>query len=560
MFWVWGPCGAAARRSRSLRRLALGLLMAFGVGEAVAQPPPTVKANPTMPSSPSLAAPAQAPLPTFFIQEYRIQGAKSLPRIDIESAVYPFLGPGRTKDDIEQARAALEKAYQAAGLQTVGVEIPPQQIERGIVYLKVVERTVGRLRVKGAKYSSPRKIKAMAPSIAEGKVINFNEVPHDIVALNELPDRRVTPSLHPGVEAGTVDVDLDVKETSPLHASLELNNRYGPNTDPLRLDATVSDNDLWQLGHALSLSYQTSPQNTSQVRVFSGYYLARFHDLDWLNLMLQGTKQDSNVSTLGDVAVAGRGDTLGLRAVLNLPPSENFSDSVSLGIDYKHYDQKLDVTSSTTGTIETPITYYPLSATYSATYLGKRQSTVFNAGVEFTLRGYGNNQTEFANSRYDADGGFIIFHADLAHTQDLPLGFQLYGKVQGQVTDKPLVSSDEVAGGGLGTVRGYLEAEVVGDNGVFGSVELRGPSLMPLIGKKNGEWRLYGFFDAGRVTLEDPLPEQTDRFKLASYGVGSRAQLFDHFDGSVDLGVPLFTQADTRANEVRITFRAALEF
>ena len=91
------------------------------------------------------------------------------------------------------------------------MEIPPQSARGGVVVLHVVENTVGRLRVKGSRYFSLGQIKKGAPSLAEGKVVDFNEVTKDIVALNQLPDRRVTPELRPGVEPGTVDIDLNVK-------------------------------------------------------------------------------------------------------------------------------------------------------------------------------------------------------------------------------------------------------------------------------------------------------------------------------------------------------------
>src|SRR5829696_1792449 len=56
-------------------------------------------------------APGTAPEPAMYIREYRVLGSKHLPRIEVEEAVYPYLGPGRTFADVEQARAALEKAY-----------------------------------------------------------------------------------------------------------------------------------------------------------------------------------------------------------------------------------------------------------------------------------------------------------------------------------------------------------------------------------------------------------------------------------------------------------------
>ena len=63
----------------------------------------------------------------LFIKEYRVRGVHKLRQIEVEEAVYPFLGSGRGPEDIEQARAALEKAYQAKGYQTVSVSVPSQR-------------------------------------------------------------------------------------------------------------------------------------------------------------------------------------------------------------------------------------------------------------------------------------------------------------------------------------------------------------------------------------------------------------------------------------------------
>src|ERR1700683_3063467 len=67
---------------------------------------------------------SQASTEEIFIHEYQVKGAHQLTRIEIEEAVYPYLGPGRTKEDVEKARAALEKAYQDKGYQTVSVQVP----------------------------------------------------------------------------------------------------------------------------------------------------------------------------------------------------------------------------------------------------------------------------------------------------------------------------------------------------------------------------------------------------------------------------------------------------
>ena len=510
----------------------------------------------------SVAPPAPPqPLQRYYIREYRVTGAHQLSKVEICETVYPFLGPGRTADDIEQARAALEKAFQGKGYQTVSVSVPEQRMTRGIVVLQVTEAKVGRLRVKGSRFFSLEDIKKKVPSLAEGKVPNFNEVTQDIIALNQLPDRRVTPTLRQGAEPGTVDIDLNVQDTFPLHGSLELNNRYSANTSPYRVNGSLSYNDLWQMGHSVGASFQISPQNRDEVEVFSGFYTLRFPAAEWLSVTLQGTKQNSNVSTLGSVDVAGRGEVFGLRIAATLPGERGFFQSVTFGIDYKHFDQEvmLGVGAAGTSTV-TPITYYPISLAYNATWSGTTGSlTEFNASVTFHPRGLGSSPVEFDANRYNADGAFIYVRGDLARTQPLPFGFQGFGKVQGQIADSPLVNSEQFGGGGLSTVRGYLEAEELGDNAVFGTLELRSPSLLGFYDKL-GEWRVYVFGDAGMLSINDPLPDQTTHFTLASFGIGSRIRLLNHLNGSIDAAIPLITQAQTISHHPFLTFRVWADF
>ncbi|MBS0480320.1 MAG: ShlB/FhaC/HecB family hemolysin secretion/activation protein [Proteobacteria bacterium] len=507
------------------------------------------------------AAPAAPEAAGLFIAEYRVEGVHLLKRSEVEDAVYPWLGPHRTTADIEAARAAVEKLYHDRGYQTVSVVTPEQDIARGIVRLTVAEAPVGRLRVKGARYASPARIKAMAPSLAEGKVINFNEVPRDIVALNQSADRKVTPALQAGATPGSVDVDLNVQDSPPVHGSLELNNRHSAGTKPLRLNGSISDNNLWQREDSAGFSFQIAPERIDDAKVFSGYYITRFSGVSWLSLMAQGTKQDSNASTLGGAAVAGRGEIAGLRALISLPSGKEYFHSLSLGFDYKHFDQRLTFgTGANTSLLTSPVTYVPITGQYSATWNKPGAVTDGNVSATFGTRGLGSGSEQFAVSRYHADAGFVYLRGDLSHTHDLPKGWVVFGRVQAQVADRPLVSSEQFSGGGASTVRGYIESETIGDSGAFGTLELRTPSLHRWLGEPKGELRFYAFGDAGGVTLIDPLPGQQGRFGLASYGFGVLFRLREHFSGAFDAAVPVYTQSDTKANHVRITFHTGLDF
>jgi hemolysin activation/secretion protein len=493
----------------------------------------------------------------FFVGEYRVQGVHQLKRGEIESAVYPYLGPARTVEDVEKARVALEKAYRDKGYQAVSVQIPEQKMKGGVVLLQVLEGQVGQLRIRGSRYFSPSEIKKEAPSLAEGSVVDFNRVTKDLAALNQWRDRRITPSLRAGVEPGQVDVDLTVKDTYPLHGSAELNNRFSSGTPSLRLNAAASYSNLWQMGHTLGMSFQVAPENFEKVKVLSGYYLAPVPDVEWLSLMLQGTKQDSNVSTLGGAGAVGKGEILGLRAILTLPGAKDFFQSITLGLDYKHFDSALQFGTTKTSS---PITYFPLSASYGGTWTGKDWTTELNLMTTFHARGVGSSPADFDSKRYKSGGDFITFHGDVSHTREFLWTTQLFGKIQAQGASGPLIDSEQFSGGGLGSARGYLESEQLGDNALFGTAEWRTPSLTPWLDAMVTEWRFYVFGDAGMLSIDNPLAGQTSSFELASVGVGTRIKLQDHYNGSIDMGIPMLKSTETKANEPIFTFRLWAEF
>lgn len=524
-------------------------------------------------AAPPANTPAQKPAATqrFDIDDFAVQGAEALPQIEIEEAIYPFLGPNKSADDVEKARVALEKAYHDKGFQTVSVSIPQQNAQEKVITLKVTELKVGRLRVKNSRYFDLDKIKNRATSLKEGTVPNFGDVTKDIVALNQWQDRRVTPALRAGVTPGTVDVDLNVEDKPPLHGSAEFNNRQSPNTSALRFVGTVTYDNLWQLGHSFSFTYQVAPQRPTDAEVFSASYLARVPEVEWLNLLFYGVKSSSNVATVGGTNIIGPGEIVGTRAVITLPNRENFFHTLSVGVDYKHFDQTVKLGGDG---FASPVTYYPLVASYGATFQNEKFTTQFNAAVTYNLRPPSSDAADFDNKRFDASPSFTHLNLDVSHTQELPEGFQLYGKVQGQVADGPLVSSEQLSLGGLDTVRGYLESEVLGDNGVVGNLEFRSPNigdwLQKQVNDETGlgtprfttfnEWRFFGFADAGMATVLRPLSEQQSQFNLWSYGIGSRFKVFDHVNGMIAYSVPMISQTYSQARNPRVNFRLWGEF
>ncbi|KLU24857.1 membrane protein [Caballeronia mineralivorans PML1(12)] len=528
-------------------------------------PAPAATTSPASAANPvqgaGTAASSAGGLPqSFDVNEYIVRGNTTLESLEIEKAVYPFEGPGRSLTDVNAARDALQKAYQDKGYQSVVVELPPQQVKNGVIVLQVVEAKVGRLRVEGAKYYSPQNIRDAVPALAEGGVPDFTVAQQQLTDLNRSADRQVIPVLKPGTLPQTVDVDLKVDDHNPLHGSLEVNNDNSPSTSSLRTTASLSYSNLWQLGHVLSGTYLLAPQHPNDARVYSFSYLAPLKDSHW-SLLATVVHSDSNVASLGGTNVLGKGTTYGLTAIYALPSTETYAQSVSVEIDRKHYDENVSLAGQTS---TAPLTYVPVTFSYNGQLSRQHSQTAFSASLTTGIRGLGSSANEFDNKRFNATPDFIYGKFDVNHTQNFDHDIQANAHVSAQFANSPLVSSEQFAAGGMNSVRGYMQAEDTADSGVIGSLELRSPSIAKYlggaVGSKVNEWRFHAFVDAAHLWLLSPLPEQTASFNLLSMGVGTRVQLLKYASADFEAGWPLKAGGTTKQYSPRFDFFVRLAF
>lgn len=507
------------------------------------------------PAAPPRVARTASNVASFDILEYVVEGNRVLPAIVIEEALTPYLGENKGLAEVEQARDALEKAYHDAGYLTVLVNIPEQKVQRGVLRLEVVEGSVERLRVTGSRYYSLGYIRANVPSLQAGSVPYFPAVQEELAQLSRTADRRITPVLRPGKGPGKVDIDLKVEDQLPLHGSVELTNRQSAGTEELRLSGMLRYDNLWQREHSLTLNAQTAPQEPDQVKVASLSYLLPVPGSKTM-LALYSLRSDSDVAAAADVNVIGNGSIHGLRAVRPLPSREGYGHSLTFGLDYKDFKESVRLLGS--DTLNTPISYAPLLLQYGASAAGDDNSTEFGVGATFGVRGlFGSRDTEFENKRFLARANFFVLRADLKHVMALPAGWALHGSLNGQFSGQPLVSSEQMSAGGAETVRGYLEGERFGDQGLRGGLELLTPLLWQ--GEKAELLRGQVFVERALLRVSDPLPEQQARFSLTGAGVGLRLR-YRSFRAEVDVAHAFSEGSSTRKGNNRGHFRLALEF
>src|SRR5262249_53266901 len=100
--------------------------------------------------------------------------------------------------------------------------------------------------------------------------------------------------------------------------------------------------------------------------------------------------------------------------------------------------------------------------------------------------------------------------------------------------------------GGVQSVRGYLEAEELGDLGVHTTAQLGSPQLTLFAGHLRTDSFL--FYDFGRVNTINALPSEPSEAELRSVGAGFNFTTFNHITGNFTWAYPLAQTTLTRAH------------
>jgi hemolysin activation/secretion protein len=116
-----------------------------------------------------------------------------------------------------------------------------------------------------------------------------------------------------------------------------------------------------------------------------------------------------------------------------------------------------------------------------------------------------------------------------------------------QLADRPLLPIEQFATGGLGSVLGYRQDQLLTDNGFFIGMELRYPVLIIAdnVERRQGVLKIIPFFNYGvgwNVETVSPSPNN-----LVSVGLGLLWEL-GQFSARIDYGIPLISIAGKKGS------------
>lgn len=517
---------------------------------------------------------AQTPAPTppaalaVAVTRYEVQGNTLLPPTRLSQRLETFTGTA-TLERLRAAAAAVQDLYRDAGFGGVVAFLPEQDLQGGVVKIRVVEGKLTRVEVSDNKRFSTENIRASLPSLVTGATPNVKRIDAEIQIANENPAKTVQVLLQPGSKPGEVTAAVTVAEQPEQRITGRLDNTGGKQIGRWRAALGWQHANVWGADHVFATELQTAPQDTSAVKVISGSYRAPLYG-QALAVDAYGAWSDVDAGKVdtaaGDLSFSGKGTIFGARLSAYLPRSANVDQRAIVGLESREYKNSCTIAGlpqGACGSAGASVSLQPLSLTYTAQATSEgRWGLSLGLHTNLATGGSHSSQADFDAVRSGAQRRYVLLRASGQASWPVGETMAFTTRLNAQVAGKPLVPGEMFGAGGAQSVRGYEEREVSGDSGATLNLELQGGNLAEgWQTLKGGSLHLVGFLDAGSVANKggSSCLQGKTSCSVAGAGLGLRGQ-WQGLTLRLDVASALQAASSTQRGDARAHFALLYNF
>lgn len=509
---------------------------------------------------PAIASEAD-PVGQFAIRRFQVEGNTLLPATELDRILDRFTGTRQTFADVQQALEALEAAYQARGYNVVQVMLPEQELNQGVVTLRVIETTIGSVRIEGQRAYSQSNIRRSVPSLVEGQTPNLADVSASLKLANENIAKKLTLQLQSGATDEQVDAVLKVADSKPWRVSASVDNSGSESTGKTQLTTQFQHANVADLDHVLSLQYSTTVENPSQVNVYGiGYHVPLYGLGDSLDFFASYSDVDSGsvLAGLFNLQVSGRGAVYGVRYNQHLRRVGAYESRLTYGLDYKAFRNNVTLEGAQLGN---DVSVHPVSLTYAGSAAAGNGEVRFSIAALHNLPGGSRGSTaDFNRVRAGAPASYGMIRYQAAYSHAWPADWLMQLNLSGQYSPDALVPGEQFGAGGAASVRGFAERAIADDKGFLVNAEVYTPNFCAGISATAVQCRGLAFYDAARVRRNDALPGEIARASIASAGVGVRMNVSSYVTLQMDYGRVLNGSTTTAKGDSRVHVRLGMTY
>jgi hemolysin activation/secretion protein len=505
-------------------------------------PSPDQLLKPPSPTSP-LSSPSDNIEPTqtgtISVQKFEVLGSTVFSSDELNSVVAKFTKRSLSFSELLQARSAISDLYIRNGYITSGAFIPPQNLQSGIVKIKVVEGELEEIKVIGTNRLNPEYIRSRI-SVASSTPLHRDRLIEalQVLQLNPLI-ANLSAELSASERFGRNILELKVKEAETFNVQLSVDNNRAPSVGSFRRRLQASEVNLTGWGDSLMIGYSNSDGSNA----YDVNYTFPINPYNG-TVGLAFSNSNSNVieapfDVLDIYSNSTNYDLTFRQPVLQTPTQE-----LAFGV-IGSYRESLSTL------LKIP---FPLSA--GADSNGTTKISVVSLFQDYTQRssqsvlafrtqlniGLGGVMGSTVNSSFP-DSRFVSFRGQAQYVNALAANTLLLFRGDLQLSDRPLVPLQQIGFGGQDTLRGYRQDLLLGDNGAALSAELRIPVLR--VPEWEGLLQIAPFIDSAIVWTSSGEANPSQNL-LVGAGLGLRWQMGNRMTALLNYGIPLMNVSNSR--------------
>jgi hemolysin activation/secretion protein len=460
----------------------------------VPEPESPEEARPPILPPPPLAEPGPAfPLgPRFRPRGFRIEGSTVFTADDFRPLLEPYLDREIASEDLGALRNAVTRLYVERGYVNSGAFIPDQDLEEGLIRIRIVEGALINIEVVGERRFRESRLRDRV-ALGAGTPLNVYVLQEALQILQQDPRiERVDARLQPGERPGEAVLTVRVEESRPYHLELEASNYAPPSFGGYQGQFTLAHDNVVGFGDRLGGRFRVA---WGLFRFDGGYELpitAR-----GTLLRVGGEYSDSEIVEEPFSVLDVQTGYEAVRIAVEQPVYRTIRTSVRLGLigEWRRVETKLCAFERLLGQCDpfavpgsgadpddgrTTVSVLRLSG--ELVHRDRRQVIAARSLLSIGLPVLGASTRDIPPSEVgvtglrNPDGEFVAWLGQIQWVRRFdPWGIQTILRADAQLSSDALPSLERFPVGGHLSVRGYRENQIVRDQGVVVSLQSRIP-------------------------------------------------------------------------------------
>jgi hemolysin activation/secretion protein len=473
--------------------------------------------------------------PQIAVREFRVTGSTVFSDAELAAVTAPYLGRSIGNEELLALRDRLTLLYVEAGYLNSGALLPDQDVQGGVVTYQIVEGRLAEVQVDGNRWFRSSYLESRIRRGAHAP-LDVRDVENELQLLQQDPRiRRVDAELVPGEKPGEARLRARIEDELPFAASLEASNHESPSVGAYRGELHLAHRNLTGNGDVLR-AMGAWTQGLQEYE--AGYELPVTRWDTTLGAWFYYGKNDVIERPFDELDIEGRSETAGLELRQPLYRTPATQIGLALTGEWRRSRNYLlgDPFSFSEGSEDGRSVVSVLRIREDLLYRDLRQVIALRSQLSIGLDvlgattrgcvtqsvGSGCVSNSGADDSRVPDATFVAWLAQFQWVRRFePWNVETVLRSDLQLATRPLFPLEQFPIGGHASVRGYRENELVRDNGVTASLEVRVPVWSTL----GGDWSIAlapfaGLGHAWNTSRGGETPNT-----LASVGVGLRASL-----------------------------------